>query len=199
MARARPTLSTERPRRSGAGRRETGVSKRLTRMITCPECGAQNGADAKFCERCGQGLTGPSARAAAVATLPPLAVGTELKGGFRIVEVLGKTSHENRYRAERPATDGRVESFQLREQLGPASDANAYPDVEDEPEPVKSANPVPEEDPNGKRATPAAPSPIEHHDDASGLATAASEDPAKAADASVNVALSSPRNGAPNA
>ena len=55
--------------------------------------------------------------------MPPLAAGTELKGGLRIVELIGKTSHENRYRAERQdAPTARVERFQLREQLGPAPD-----------------------------------------------------------------------------
>jgi hypothetical protein len=88
-------------------------------MISCPECGAQNNDDAKFCDRCGQGLAGASARPAPAAALPPLTVGTELKGGFRIVELIGKTSHENRYRAERKTPDGRVERFQLREQIGP--------------------------------------------------------------------------------
>jgi protein phosphatase len=89
-------------------------------MITCPECGASNGDGEKFCERCGQGLADALARPAAVSALPPLAAGTELKGGLRVVEVIGQTAHENRYRAERQAPDGKVEHLQLREQIGPA-------------------------------------------------------------------------------
>ncbi len=75
-------------------------------MITCPECGASNGDDVKFCDRCGQGLAGASVRPATAAALPPLASGTELKGGLRVVELIGKTAHENRYRAERDSPDG---------------------------------------------------------------------------------------------
>jgi serine/threonine protein phosphatase PrpC len=90
-------------------------------MITCPECGASNGDGVKFCDRCGQGLAGASARPAAVSALPPLAAGTELRGGLHVVEVIGQTAHENRYRAERQTPDGKVEHLQLREQVGPAS------------------------------------------------------------------------------
>jgi serine/threonine protein phosphatase PrpC len=89
-------------------------------MITCPQCGASNSDGVKFCDRCGQGLASASARPAVVSALPPLAAGTELKGGLRVVEVIGKTAHENRYRAERQTPDGKLEHLQLREQVGPA-------------------------------------------------------------------------------
>ena len=88
-------------------------------MIICPQCGASNSEGVKFCDRCGQGLAGASERSATVAALPPLAVGTELKGGLRVLEVIGTTADENLYRAERQMPDGKVEHLQLREQIGP--------------------------------------------------------------------------------
>jgi serine/threonine protein phosphatase PrpC len=91
-------------------------------MIICPQCGASNGDDVKFCDRCGQGLAGPTARAATATALPPLAPGTELKGGLRVIELTSRTAHENRYRAERPSPEGKIEHLQLREQIGPAPD-----------------------------------------------------------------------------
>ena len=91
-------------------------------MVSCPQCGMQNADEAKFCDRCGQGL----ARAAAAPppmALAPLAAGAELKGGWRILEVIGQTACENRYRAERPRDDGGAERAQLRERaLPPAAD-----------------------------------------------------------------------------
>ncbi len=91
-------------------------------MVSCPQCGMQNADEAKFCDRCGQGL----ARAAAAPpplALAPLAAGAELKGGWRILEVIGQTACENRYRAERPRDDGDAERAQLRERaLPPAAD-----------------------------------------------------------------------------
>src|SRR5271170_2012709 len=86
-------------------------------MITCPECGAGNADGARFCDRCGQGLSAaPVSRLAPV--LPPLAIGAELKDGLRIVELLSQTSEENRYRAERANAAGAVERFQVRERRG---------------------------------------------------------------------------------
>jgi serine/threonine protein phosphatase PrpC len=148
-------------------------------MITCPQCGAQNGDGTKFCDRCGQGLAGASARIA-IAALPPLAVGTVLKGGLRIAEVIGQTAHENRYRAERPAPDGKVERFQLREQLGPRPEVSGEADTPNEIEAEKAAAPavapVPDDDPNGPRAKTAelklkpAPAPASRSGDSGGLA-----------------------------
>ncbi len=91
-------------------------------MITCPECGFAAGDEAKFCDRCGQGLTRAAARPP---SLPPLSPGATLKGGFQIVELLGANSAENRYRATR-SVDGENQSFQLRERMGPATDPEAH-------------------------------------------------------------------------
>src|SRR5271170_4477737 len=93
-------------------------------MITCPECGFAANDGAKFCDRCGQGLTRAAARPP---SLPPLGSGATLKGGFQIVELLGANSSENRYRATR-AVDGKNQSFQLRERKGPV----ALPEAHDE-------------------------------------------------------------------
>src|SRR5271163_4114160 len=160
-------------------------------MITCPECGAQNGDDTKFCDRCGQGLGGASARPAAAAALPPLADGAELKGGFRIVELISKTAHENRYRAERIAADGSVERFQLREQIGPDPANGEALETRDSPQSTGGAEGLPvEDDPSGPRAktaelkiTPAeepAPAPAERQGASGGLAMAVAEGTAKA-------------------
>ncbi|HXR25955.1 MAG TPA: Stp1/IreP family PP2C-type Ser/Thr phosphatase [Candidatus Binataceae bacterium] len=153
-------------------------------MITCPQCGAQNGDETKFCDRCGQGLVGSSARTAAAVALPPLTVGTVLKSGMRIVEVIGQTAHENRYRAERPAADGKVERFQLREQLGPQPEVTAESDSPNEIV-LEKIVPSADEDPNGPRAKTAelklkpAPAPASTPGDSGGLATAASEEQAE--------------------
>jgi serine/threonine protein phosphatase PrpC len=85
-------------------------------MITCPECGQQAGDDAKFCDRCGQGLASSAARPAAT-SISPLDPDTALKGGYRIIALLSTTARENRYRAVQER-DG--ELVQLREQTGPA-------------------------------------------------------------------------------
>jgi serine/threonine protein phosphatase PrpC len=117
-------------------------------MVTCPQCGMQNANEAKFCDRCGQGLALASERPAPPA-LSPLAAGTELKGGWRIVELIGQTAYENRYRAERPSAGGKTERVQLRERA-------LEPDVE-APEAV-AENPAPpaavaaEQNPNGPDA-----------------------------------------------
>src|SRR5437899_10449238 len=87
-------------------------------MITCPECGQQADDATRFCDRCGQGLSNNAARLR-VRTIPPLAPGTELKRGFKIVALLSQASNDNRYRAERSRA-GIVERLQLRAPLGPA-------------------------------------------------------------------------------
>lgn len=84
-------------------------------MITCPECGQLADDNAKFCDRCGQGLSSGAASPLPSA-VTPLTPGSELKGAFRIVETLNQTSQENRYRAERISDGAKV---QLREQLSP--------------------------------------------------------------------------------
>jgi serine/threonine protein phosphatase PrpC/serine/threonine protein kinase len=85
-------------------------------MISCPECGFAANDGAKFCDRCGQGL---SRAAAAPPSLRPLKPGAILKGGFQIVELIGASSVENRYRATR-SLEGKNESLQIRERKGPA-------------------------------------------------------------------------------
>ncbi|HTY54380.1 MAG TPA: Stp1/IreP family PP2C-type Ser/Thr phosphatase [Candidatus Binataceae bacterium] len=114
-------------------------------MINCPQCGQSAPDDTKFCDRCGQSLT---AAATAAPSLAPLALGSELKGGSKIVELLRQSSNENRYRASRER-DGKTESFQLREQIGPTSEPpeETTPQLrQDEPPPQ------PAEDPAGPRA-----------------------------------------------
>jgi serine/threonine protein phosphatase PrpC len=87
-------------------------------MITCPECGQQANDDAKFCDRCGQGLTHEPVRSLPT-SIPALEPDTELTGGYRILTVLEQNASENRYRAEQSGS-GTAEIVQLREQLGPA-------------------------------------------------------------------------------
>ena len=92
-------------------------------MINCPECGQAAADDAKFCDRCGQGLS-PDGAPRAIASITPLTAGTELKGGYRIAALISQTARENRYRAERTGDRG-VETFMLREQSGPADESVA--------------------------------------------------------------------------
>src|SRR5262249_38331644 len=88
-------------------------------MMTCPGSGQPANDDAKFCDGCRQGRS-KSVEGGPKPALTPLAVGTELKGGYRISELLGQNSDENRYRAERVRGDV-TERFQLRERLAPES------------------------------------------------------------------------------
>jgi len=110
-------------------------------MITCPECGQQSNDDAKFCDRCGQGLADGIGRPVATST-SPLDTGTELKDGYRITELLNRAARENRYRAVGLHDRQKV---QLREQLGPAAQLEAP--LVPEPRPTPSG-----EDPAGPRA-----------------------------------------------
>jgi PPM family protein phosphatase len=120
-------------------------------MITCPECGQGAPDDAKFCDRCGQGLSQAASSAAQSSpTRPtPLTAGASLKGGIEIVALTGQTSIENRYRAKR-MRGGKAESIALRERLGPqpaAEVVDAAPVVET-PKPQAARI----EDPNGPSA-----------------------------------------------
>ncbi|HLW70538.1 MAG TPA: protein phosphatase 2C domain-containing protein [Candidatus Binataceae bacterium] len=90
-------------------------------MIICPQCGEESAEGTKFCERCGQGLAATVARPP-TPKIAPLAAGTELLHGYRIVKLISQSSQENRYKAERAGAHGR-EIFQLREQLGAVSEA----------------------------------------------------------------------------
>jgi len=119
-------------------------------MITCPECGEEAPDDARFCDRCGQGLSRSSAPAASSSpTRPtPLTAGASLKGGIEIVALTGQTSIENRYRAKR-IRDGHEESIALRERLGP----NPPAEIVDEATVAETPKPSPRtEDPNGPSA-----------------------------------------------
>jgi protein phosphatase len=116
-------------------------------MIICPQCGEQSAEGAKFCDRCGQGLAASVARALAP-VIAPLAVGTELAHGYRIVTLVSQSSRENRYKAERTGAHG-VEFFQLREQIGPSRGAIAEDAPDDEPAARSLAA---EADPAGPRA-----------------------------------------------
>jgi protein phosphatase len=115
--------------------------ERGTLMITCPECGQQANDDAKFCDRCGQGLATTIAPSPNV-SIAPLEPGTELKESYRISELMSRIAHENRYRAVR-MHDGRL--VQLREQPGPG--AQPMGSAAPEPDPAEPA-----EDPAGPRA-----------------------------------------------
>ncbi|MBV8053969.1 MAG: hypothetical protein JO071_01875, partial [Deltaproteobacteria bacterium] len=111
-------------------------------MITCPECGQQANDNAQFCDRCGQGFAGSSAHPAAT-SISSLDPDTELKGGYRIIVLLSRTAHENRYRALRQHDNQLV---QLREQPGPSRQPDEAP-VSSEAYPTSSG-----EDPAGPRA-----------------------------------------------
>ncbi len=118
-------------------------------MITCPECGQEAADDAKFCDRCGQGLSKAAVSASQSPTRPaPLTAGTSLKGGIEIVELTGQTSIENRYRAKRIRA-GKPESIALRERLGPEPSAEV---VDEAPHPAAPEPPAPPPDPNGPSA-----------------------------------------------
>ena len=86
--------------------------------IHCPECGQAAPDGAKFCDRCGQGLAKAAAPKVeyAIAALEP---GTVVRGEFRIVEVIGRSALESRYRAERTGNGAGPERVQLRERPGP--------------------------------------------------------------------------------
>ncbi len=117
-------------------------------MINCPECGLAAPDDAKFCDRCGQGLVKAVAKPEPSTRPHPLDAGAVLKGGFEIVALLGQTSNENRYRARR-IRDDKPESFVIRERL--ASPAEKPADVAAPPAPMPPT-PAPANDPNGPTA-----------------------------------------------
>jgi len=120
-------------------------------MITCPECGQEALDGAKFCDRCGQGLSKAAASASQSPARPtPLTAGTSLKGGIEIVGLTGQTSIENRYRAKR-IRDGKTESIALRERLGPQPSAESAEVVDEAPHPAAPPAPRPE-DPNAPSA-----------------------------------------------
>lgn len=115
-------------------------------MITCPECGQAAPDDAKFCDRCGQGLAKSAAPRveSAIAALEP---GTMVRGEFRIVEVIGRSAAENRYRAERARDGSGPEHVQLRERPAPGAAAPAHDEAR-----APERDPAPPEDPTGPHA-----------------------------------------------
>jgi serine/threonine protein phosphatase PrpC len=133
-------------------------------MIRCPECGQEAPDDAKFCDRCGQGLSkaGSSTSQSSPTRPTPLAAGASLKNGIEILALTSQTSIENRYSAKRigdgsasmagtaARPTGKAESIALRERFGPhpAEDVvEEAPVVE-----VQKPAPPPAEDPNGPSA-----------------------------------------------
>jgi serine/threonine protein phosphatase PrpC len=132
-------------------------------MITCPECGQAAADDAQFCDRCGQGLAA-APHHPAPASLPPLAPSAELRHGYRIVALIRQSSNENRYRAERLATN---ESCELRERIGQAELVAVEPVVDTPTEPVA---PAPALDPAGPQAKTAELKPPEWNRGANGAA-----------------------------
>jgi serine/threonine protein phosphatase PrpC len=120
-------------------------------MITCPECGQEAPDDARFCDRCGQGLSkAVSPAPQSSPTRPtPLPVGASLKNGIEIVALTSQTSIENRYSAKR-VHDGKTESIALRERLGPPP-AEEVVEETPPPEPPKPQT-ARVEDPNGPSA-----------------------------------------------
>ncbi len=120
-------------------------------MITCPECGQEAPDGAKFCDRCGRGLSNAASSVSqSTPTRPtPLVAGASLKGGIEIVALTSQTSIENRYRAKR-VRDGKTESIALRERLGPepAEEVVEETPVAETPKPQAARV----EDPNGPGA-----------------------------------------------
>ena len=137
-------------------------------MITCPECGQAAADDARFCDRCGQGLAKSAALRVeyAIAALEP---GALVRGEFRIVEVIGRSTMENRYRAERTRNGAGPERVQLRERPRPTPAESAHAESAHEEAPAGSSGnqASPHEDPSGPHAKtaelkrPAAPSPAD--------------------------------------
>ena len=115
-------------------------------MVTCPQCGLSAPDDQKFCDRCGQGL------GAAVPLPPsprPLAPGVVLKGSYEIVELIGQSLAENRYRAIRRGPQ--ATAFQIRERIAPNRSEQAQ--LADGPLPAsRLKEDVTVEDPNGPKA-----------------------------------------------
>jgi PPM family protein phosphatase len=121
-------------------------------MITCPECGLQAPDDAKFCDRCGQGLTATAAPARMLSTRPtPLAPGTIVRG-YEVVELIAQDSVENRYRAIRKAEspDKKEERVTLRERI---AQVREEPEEDAVPEAKPATSPQPAAvDPHAKTA-----------------------------------------------
>src|ERR1700735_3214311 len=151
-------------------------------MIPCPEGGQEAPDDAKFCDRCGRGLSKAASPATQSSpTRPtPLTAGASLKNGIEIVALTSQTSIENRYTAKR-VRDGKTESIALRERLGP----HPAEEVVEEPV-VETPKPAPSraEDPNGPSAKTAELKPLPAQ--TNGTATAPSQPKASSASGSAS-------------
>ena len=139
-------------------------------MITCPDCGQKSPDEARFCEQCGRGLHDAPPPAAA---LPPLAVGSQLQGRFKLVEVISQNSQENRYRAV--ALDDEAKRFVLRERLAPVPEQEAAAERND-------AAAASEENPAGPLAktrdlAPLARAALAHHEASTDTAAADTGEP----------------------
>lgn len=146
-------------------------------MITCPECGLEAPDGAKFCDRCGQGLTAAATPARTLATRPtPLASGALVRG-YEIVELISQDSVENRYRAVRK-TDGKEEKVILRERIAPAKEEPEEKVAEPAaPEPAAP----PAVDPTAKTAELKPPPEISANGEAAPAAASASASPSSEA------------------
>jgi serine/threonine protein phosphatase PrpC/serine/threonine protein kinase len=159
-------------------------------MITCPECGQAAPDDARFCDRCGQGLAKSATPKVeyAIAALEP---GALVRGEFRILEVISRSTMENRYRVERTRNGPGPERVQLRERPGPTAAERA----QEEASAGASGNEAsPHEDPSGPHAKtaelkrPATPSPAD--------TTAAASDTAAGIESASDAAARAGSNGA---
>ena len=163
-------------------------------MITCPECGQAAPDDAKFCDRCGQGLA-MSVAPKIEYMIGALQPGTVVRGEFRIVEVLGRSALENRYRAEQARDGAGSQRVQLRERLGPTPAESAH---QEEPASVSGDEASAHEDPTGPHAKtaelkpPVPPSPLADASAAAAVIAGASA----AADAATDGATGAGSNGA---
>jgi serine/threonine protein phosphatase PrpC len=117
-------------------------------MIKCPECGLEAPDDAKFCDRCGQGLTAAAQSQAPSSRPAELAPGVVLKGEYEIAALAGQDSVENRYQAIH-RSDGKEDKVRLRERAAPPAAHEAEPHEEAAPAPEP---PPPSVDPKAKTA-----------------------------------------------
>ena len=139
-------------------------------MITCPECGQAAPDNAKFCDRCGQGLS-VAAAAPPPPTRPlPLKPGEILRGGYEIAELLGQTSIENRYRVRRER-DGKTATYMLRERFGPKLEEAEEEAAAIDPPPAPPATPAEVVDPNGPSAKTAELKPVTLPSESNGAAS----------------------------
>jgi serine/threonine protein phosphatase PrpC len=147
-------------------------------MITCPECGLEAPDGARFCDRCGQGLTATAAPARTLSTRPtPLAPGTVIRG-YEIIELMAQDSVENRYRAIR-RSHGKEEKVSLRERIAPVREEPEEKTVE-EATPASPPAP-PAVDPHAKTAELKPPPAMSANGETAAAASASETQPLEAA------------------